>query len=68
MKRRGLEVRGQIALFPAATPKEAVTNTWSAEVRAELIGALGELLLAGIGERAAAAARKGGRDERQSHG
>jgi hypothetical protein len=68
MKERRPEVRRQLALFPTATPKVVLTESWSAEVQAELIGALVELLLAGIGDRRAAAAREGGRDERQSHG
>ena len=64
MKQRRLERRGQIPLFAEPRRNDSVANTWSVEVRGQLVTALAELLLAGVG----GWVDKGGRDERQSKG
>jgi hypothetical protein len=69
MSQRRLGRRGQqIPLFAEPRGNNSVANTWSAEVRGQLMTALGELLLGGIDGGVNGAEQPGGRDERQSDG
>ena len=64
MSQRRRERSGQqIPLFAEPQRTEPVANSWSAEMRNQLVAALAELLLAGV-----CSAQRGGRDERQSDG